>query len=72
MPWDPKTREEKEAVERFRDEVGARLHEIDPERVENWSSMALGFFMGCGLPLEDARKAARWAGHVHHWWSDFA
>lgn len=68
MPWEPSTKQEIEAVAAFR-AVGQELHAIDPEHVENWMSLALGFFLGRGLPLPAARLAARKVGHNYEFFT---
>jgi hypothetical protein len=72
MSWEPLTQHEKEAVIRFRKIVGEQMHVLDPEHVENWHSLAFGFFLAHDLPWATALEAARKVGHCYGYWTDFS
>lgn len=63
------TGKEKNIIERFRREVCERASDIDPAGEQDWYSMSLGFFVACGLSIEEATRCADEVRYVHEYWS---
>jgi hypothetical protein len=39
-------------IKRWKAEVVARAEEVDPDDERDWYDMAVGFFLGAGLPID--------------------
>ncbi len=48
-------------IERWKQDVYDKAEEVDPHSEELWSSLALGYFIGLGMSIEDAEDSVRMA-----------
>jgi len=46
-------------IERWKQDVWDKKDEIDPHSEFYWYSLALGYFLGLGLSIEDAQDSVR-------------
>jgi len=44
------------AAQRWKDEVYDKCEEVDPNDQFVWQGVAIGFLLGCGFSIEEARK----------------
>ena len=57
------------AIDKFREEVCDKSDEIDPDGNLDWYDMSIGFFLACGLSVDDATTAACWVRYEKLYWS---
>lgn len=50
----------------YKTQVCDQADEIDPDNSRDWHSMALGFFLGKGLSLEEANAHAHAVTYLYH------
>jgi hypothetical protein len=55
-------------IEMWKEDVWDKQDEIDPEKELYWNSLALGYFLGLGLSIEDAHESVREAGNQAQGW----
>ena len=49
-------------IERWKKDVWDKQGEVDPDNEEHlWKSLALGYFIGLGMSIEDAEESVRMA-----------
>jgi len=63
------TKKMKVVKERFRKEVCLRSLEIDPDDEIDWRDLSMGFFLACGLTIEQANVLASDVRYNEHYWT---
>jgi hypothetical protein len=48
-------------IEKWKIDVWDKREEVDPDNELYWSHLALGYFIGFGMSLEDAQESVRMA-----------
>ena len=57
------------AEERFKNEVCSKADEIDLDDEIDWKDMSIGFFLACGLSVEQAKSLATDVRYNKQYWS---
>lgn len=48
-------------IEQWKEDVWDKQEEVDPDNEYLWTSLALGYFLGLGMSIEDAEESVRLA-----------
>ena len=54
-------------VRRFKTEISDQAQLIDGAQKEDWKSLTLGWALGQGMPIKEARSFAFWIRHAPTW-----
>jgi len=61
------TGKEKAALHRFQREVCERAGDVDPGGELHWESLAIGFFVGVGLSVDESHRCYLEASRNNFW-----
>jgi len=56
-------------IEQWKQDVWDKQKEIDPDNELYWNSLALGYFLGLGLSIDDAHDSVRDASNQAQGWT---
>ena len=68
MSLEPRTDQERAIIERFKREICEQGSTIDPGGELDWYALSIGFFLACGLNMDDAGRLACWARYSKEYW----